>query len=80
MAMAVEAAEQGGQVEVEFEIRTRRGDLRVGCVCKVAEIDSGQATGTPGLDLEVISADEGDQPGILESYVRWLHFRFIAED
>jgi len=80
VAAGVEAASQGGEASVEFVIRTRRGDLRMKCNCRIAAVDTGEATGRCGVDLQIVSVDEGDQPGILESYVRWLHFRFFAED
>jgi len=37
------------------------------------------ATEDGTLYLDIVESDEGSHDGILESYVRWLHFRFFSE-
>lgn len=65
-------------VEVHFKVPLKSEDVELACSCRVIGSDDGKTTGTPGLDLEFLSVDEGSHQGILRKYVRWLHFRALS--
>lgn len=65
---------------VRFSVRTTAADVPVTCQCRVTAVVSGDETGIPGVDLEFIRVDEGDEDGILKKFVRWLHFEALTED
>ena len=65
---------------VRFTIRTTSEEVPIICQCRVTSTDSGSQTGIPGVDLEIIRVDEGNEAGILTKFVRWLHFEALTED
>jgi len=65
-------------IKVTFTVPLKSQDVKVTCTCRVTGIDDGTTSGTPGLDLEFVSVDEGAHRGILRKYVRWLHFRALS--
>ena len=65
------------KVTVDFEILTRDGPAAVGCICRLAAIDDGSLTNNPGVDLEILQADEGKHAGLIRRYVKWLHYRSL---
>ena len=69
----------GDTVEVRLDIKLQDRTAPVRCRCRVVAVDDGAASGGGGADLDIVECDEGSREGILESYVRWLHFRFFSE-
>ena len=70
--------EKSARLSVELSIRTRDGTEVIACQCRSAAIDDGSVTGSPGIDLDIIAADERSHPGLLRRYVKWLHHRSLA--
>lgn len=66
-------------VQLEISVKTKHGPKAVVFRCRVKAIDEGAATGTPGIELEFASVDEGEHEGILQRYLRWLHFRSLTK-
>ena len=64
-------------LRLDIKLQDRTAPVR--CRCRVVAVDDGAASGGGGADLDIVECDEGSREGILESYVRWLHFRFFSE-
>ena len=71
-------ADRSADVTVSFGVMTRGGIVQIQGSCRVAEVDDGRTTGTPGLEVRVLSWDEAGHPGILRQYVKWLHFDALS--
>jgi len=66
--------EPGQETQVRFDIPVKGGGAQVACRCRVISKGRDLRTGGKGFLLEIARAEEGKYPGILNNYVRWLHF------
>lgn len=64
---------------VSFKIVSRKGNAAVHCTCRVESQGKGTIDGIPGLGLSILRVDDGDNPGILDRYVKWLQFKALSE-
>ena len=70
----------GSEVGLIFDLRTKSGDARLVLRCEVAAHKPAKEGWSAGLGLTI--TDPGDPLGeaLLKRYVRWLHFRAVADD
>lgn len=68
----------GETATVRFNVPLRRGVGLVAATGHVTKSTSRPIEGISLLEIEIDSIDEGDRPGVLERYVRWLHQRAIG--
>lgn len=61
-----------GVYPLRFAIATREGDVTLTATTRISEVRTGRNDGTPGLELEIVDLDEGNRPGLLSRYVKWL--------
>jgi len=60
-----------GEITLVLIIGTRRGDVPVRCHGRVTVIERGHE---PGFRMAFSGIEEGDSPGVLERYLKWLEF------
>jgi len=78
VATHVVPVDRSAEVTISFGILTRGGVVQVRSCCRMLEVDDGTTTGTPGIELQMLSVDEAGHPGILKQYVKWLHFNALS--
>jgi len=72
--------DQRSVITVRFHVKARQDKLPIECTCKLLESAEGKKMGTLALDLEITGIDEGDRPGVLARYIKWLHFHAMARE
>jgi hypothetical protein len=70
----------GTDVGMVFDLRTRSGDARLVLQCEVAAQKAEKAGWSAGLDLTINNPGDPLGAALLKRYVRWLHFRAVADD
>jgi hypothetical protein len=63
--------------QVRFRLPAKADWTTILCTCRVLFVDTGDAMGMKGLELEIEHYDEGDSKGILWTYLKWVTFRQI---
>ena len=69
----------GSKVVVNFDLPTRQGRTSIECKCRLTSVDDGAVTGQPGVDLDILSTNEGKARGILSYFVRWLSVKAMEK-
>ncbi|MBM4371267.1 MAG: PilZ domain-containing protein [Deltaproteobacteria bacterium] len=64
-------------VDLRFSVPVRDGTARIVCRCEVLSTGRDPASGRRGALLKLVRVDEGEHPGILRQFIRWLHFRSL---
>lgn len=65
-------------VALRFNVPIRTGTALVTCNCSLQHRESDATKDVTVMEFAVESVEEGDRPGVLERYVRWLHQRSIS--
>jgi len=65
-------------LRLQFDIPARRGSTQVECRCRLLEAQAEEVEPGPGLLLRVLSIDEGDSPGIVTRYMKFVQFTDLA--
>jgi hypothetical protein len=68
----------GAPTDVHLEIATGQETARVVLECRVTDWARGTEGAAPGLDLEIVGCREGNEPGVFNRLLRFLHFRSMA--
>ena len=68
----------GDKATVRFNVPLRRGVGLVAVTGPVTSSASRPSEGVSLIELGIEVLDEGDRPGVLERYVRWLHQRALG--
>jgi len=67
-------------VTVRFQVPLRRGVGEVACIGRVTASQIRRDESISVLDIATEVLDEGERPGVLERYVRWLKQRRLATE
>jgi hypothetical protein len=62
------------EVTVRFAVRLEETSHPIECACRLLRVDPHE----PGLDLEILSVQDGPMPGAFKAYVKALQFRNLA--
>ena len=65
-------------LNLRFEIPARRGSVTVECVCRLQDVCVEDSAPGSGLLLRVVSMNEGNSPGIVMRYVKFVQFSDLA--
>jgi len=68
----------GETATVRFNVPLRRGVGLAAVTGRIANSSTRPSEGIAWLEITVESVDEGDRPGVIERYVRWLHQRALG--
>lgn len=71
---------EGADVGMVFDLRTKSGDARLVLQCEVVAQKAAKAGWSAGLDLKIVNPGDPLGAALLKRYVRWLHFRAVADD
>ncbi len=69
----------GSEAMVRFDLPVKGGETQVACVCRIMSRGTDFRSSEKGVLLEISSVEEGKFPGILNNYVRWLHFHALRK-
>lgn len=68
--------DQDRLIDLTFKIASRNGHLPVVCRCRLQKV----LPGSPGgMILSFGKVEEGDSPGVLTRYIKWLMYRAISK-
>ncbi len=67
-------------VALRFNVPIRTGTALVTCNCVLQRRETDATKDVTIMEFAVESIEEGDRPGVLERYVRWLHQRSISKN
>lgn len=70
----------GAEVGMIFDLKTRSGDARLSLRCDVEAHKDAKAGWGAGLDLRITNPGDPLGAALLKRFVRWLHFRSVADD
>ena len=70
----------GMDVGMIFDLRTKSGDARLVLRCDVEAQKGAKEGWAAGLDLKITNPGDPLGSALLTRYVRWLHFRAVADD
>ncbi len=65
---------------LRLTIPSREGAINLECTGRLARLSAPTAKQGGGFELVIVDVDEGDRPGILTRYVRWLQFVELSEE
>ncbi len=68
------------EVGMIFDLKTKSGDARLVLRCNVEAVKPAKAGWSAGLDLRITNPGDPMGAALLKRYVRWLHFRSVADD
>lgn len=68
----------GDTATVRFNVPLRRGVGLAAVTGKISKSATRPSEGVSLLEITIESLDEGDRPGVVERYVRWLHQRALG--
>jgi hypothetical protein len=74
-----EELEPGLEAQVRFDLPVKGGETQVACRCRIVSRGKDFRSAQNGVLLEIIRVEEGKFPGILNNYVRWLHFHALRK-
>ena len=66
-------------LEVQLTIPRKGGSAILSCNCRVVHVHNGDESDPPGLEMRILSVDEGNYAGLLERYLRYLRFKALTE-
>lgn len=70
----------GTEVGLIFDLKTKSGDARLVLRCDVESHKQAKEGWAAGLDLTITNPGDPLGTALLKRYVRWLHFRAVADD
>lgn len=71
--------DQKSVIAVRFKISSKGEFIPIECTCSLEDSVDGRAKGTLVLELTITGTDEGEHPGVLARYVKWLLFHSLAK-